>query len=791
MKRFNLIAPILLWASLSINAAEDFLVDGILIRTPQPNIQSCITYMPSMGEVKKAQDLKVTSDKFQFTDDRKLILQGNVELDFPEGLLRSQNAELDRENGKIKFSKDGDIFLKDFYFNADNGYLNNDNKSIALSEGILFSKERSLIFNFSDLNGQLDKQINLKDASMSSCSNPDQGWILEAKEIILDSETNRGLAKNIKIKASGKTIFALPLIPFAISEERMSGFLEPSISYSSDGIDLMAPYYKVISNSSDLTLASRYIAKRGPGLELNYRSLHGKNKNYRNIDLIYFFKDDEFNKENMTKDSSRWIFSYQDKFQNNSSLIKIDWSKSSDTLMLRDIPGEITSIGNQRKQNLSQSIFLTRKFNNLLIKIEHQSYQSLNPILTNGYKKSPSLELYFSKNIAGITLTETINISSFKANLIHGYNGYQNINERYVRLIEDPKQGTRLYSNFSLAKRYHFNGISINSVMGLKSIIYDLTGLDSDTNNVYVPNAKIDISSIFINEKSHKREIIQPRLVLGYTSYKDQSNNPIFDTDMLSANNELFSNERFSGMDRIGDQQFYTLSVKYKKIAMGMEKISLSLSKKYYLKDRNIFLNEMIDMPMNQMMDMSTSGMMDMPMSRGPLVIMGKWMPSMNTMIMGYGGYFNNRKIPLAGISINQKFTNGSFGYAKRYRRSSGSFDNIMDYSELYAQFNLNMNLKLIAKLKRDDRNSKNIESIVGLEYENCCLALRLTTSDKNLSRFEMNKEEIYYHHLADAWDNMIEIENKSRINFEFELKGLNSSLRKVNKLLNTSLLNY
>jgi LPS-assembly protein len=173
-----------------------------------------------------------------------LILQGNVELDFPEGLLRSQNAELDRENGKIKFSKDGDIFLKDFYFNADNGYLNNDNKSIALSEGILFSKERSLIFNFSDLNGQLDKQINLKDASMSSCSNPDQGWILEAKEIILDSETNRGLAKNIKIKASGKTIFALPLIPFAISEERMSGFLEPSISYSSDGIDLMAPTIK-------------------------------------------------------------------------------------------------------------------------------------------------------------------------------------------------------------------------------------------------------------------------------------------------------------------------------------------------------------------------------------------------------------------------------------------------------------------------------------------------------------------------------------------------------------------
>ena len=80
MKRFNLIAPILLGTSLTIHAAEDFLVDGVLIPTPQINIQSCITYMPRMGEVKEGGDLKVNSDKFQFTDDKRLILEGNVEL---------------------------------------------------------------------------------------------------------------------------------------------------------------------------------------------------------------------------------------------------------------------------------------------------------------------------------------------------------------------------------------------------------------------------------------------------------------------------------------------------------------------------------------------------------------------------------------------------------------------------------------------------------------------------------------------------------------------------------------
>ena len=115
MKRFNLIAPILLGASLTIHGSEDFLVDGVLVPAPQPNNQSCISYMPNMGKVKEAEDLKVNSDKFQFTDDKRLILQGNVELDFPEGLLRSQSAELDRDNGKIRFKNKGQIFLRDFY----------------------------------------------------------------------------------------------------------------------------------------------------------------------------------------------------------------------------------------------------------------------------------------------------------------------------------------------------------------------------------------------------------------------------------------------------------------------------------------------------------------------------------------------------------------------------------------------------------------------------------------------------------------------------------------------------
>jgi len=789
MKKLHLL-PILLGSIFSIHSNGEFLVDNVLVQSKE-NTLSCISYVPNIGKVKKNEDLEINSDKFQISDDKRLVLHGNVALDFPQGLLKAQNAELDRDNGKVKFSNSGEIFLTNFYFKSEDGYLNKDDNSIALNKGIAFSQERNLVFNFNKLDGNLDDTINLLEASMSSCSNPNKGWLLIADEIILDSKTNRGLAKNIKIKAAGSTIFALPYVPFATSDQRMSGFLEPSISYSSDGIDLMIPYYKVITSKSDITFAPRHIAKRGSGLEINYRALHGEKNNYRNIDIIYFNKDDEFKKETSKYDSSRWIYKFNDVLNLNDSTINIDWSKSSDDLVLRDIPGDITSIGYRRIQNLNQNISFQTRFKNTKLTIEHQGYQSLNPILTNGYKKSPALNLKYRKNINGFTISEDLDISTFKAHTIHGYFGYQTMDNNYLRLIENPDEGQRIFSDLGISKIFRVNGFNVLSRVGIKSIDYNLTHSSKKTQSINVPNALIDISSIYVNKNGHTINILKPRLIYGYTGYRNQDNNPVFDSNEISPNNELFINDRFSGMDRIGDQSFYALSIDYSQMKMGMKKASLSISKKYYLKDRKVWMNPSMN-SINQMGSMSSkSSIMNMGMNEGPAVIMASWMPSMNTMIMGYGSYLKDqKKMPLGGITIKHKLKSGDIGYAHRYRRMAGDFNIEMDYLEFFTNIDLNSNFKFIAKLKRDNNTSQNIESLVGIEYENCCLALRVTGSDRNFSRFLVN-EEILYPTLADAWDNVIDIESKSRINFEFELKGLNSSFDKMNKLFRQSLFNY
>ena len=304
--------------------------------------------------------------------------------------------------------------------------------------------------------------------------------------------------------------------------------------------------------------------------------------------------------------------------------------------------------------------------------------------------------------------------------------------------------------------------------------------------------------------------IIKPSLTYGFVDYKDQTDNPVFDSNVLSMNNTLFNNERFSGKDRIGDQEFYSLQIEYKKRHMNMDKVSLSVSKQFFLEDRKIWLNNMMmDMDThNSSMDMigmsvpsmnmsgsmmnNSSPMMSMPMDEGPIVVMAKWMPSMKTMLMSYGGYFEEtKKIPLGGLTFKHKFQNGDIGFAKRYRRMSGDFNVVLDYSEFFANLKINQNISLIAKFKRDDENHEKIESAFGIGYENCCFKFNITASDKNLSKYLTNVDLNSYIYLNEAWDNIIRIENKSRVNFQFQLKGLNSSLKKVGRFFENSLLDY
>ena len=775
----------------------DILESGTLKNNLENN-KACFIYQPYLGVVNDIDNLDIKSEKFEITDKKVLILNGDIQIDFPNGILQSEKARVDQENGIVEFKKGGSLFLENYFFKSKEGSFNKDQLSIMLLEGDAFLNDRGLILSFSELNGNLESQLRLNQVSMTSCSDVKNGWELLAKSIVLNDQTKRGYAKQVKVKAFDKTILRLPYLPFATSDERMSGFLEPSVSFSSDGLDFMLPYYQVISNKSDITIAARNINERGFGLEGNFRKIHGKINNLRNIDFIYFDNDKEYGKLYPENSNSRWAFGLKDSYNNQKKFkVNIDWAKASDSLVLRDISNEIIAIGNQRVQNLKQNVSLQGKIGDIGLKLSQEGYQTLNPILTNGYKKSPSFDIFYFKKFKNFSINERFNYTDFKTSSLHGFYG-NSINNRFPSRIKNPIEGSRIFYDLEISNESFINGYMLSTSVGFKSLNFDISNSNAKTNSVNVPTFKFDINSLFIKSIGTSLHILKPRFFYGYVGYEDQNTNPVFDTHNITMMNQLFNIDRFAGMDRIGDQNFYTLSLEYRKRELNMEKISFKISQKFYLEDKKIFLNDMNMLSMNMDIYLADDLMAINSMTHNmindedPIMLMGKWMPNKNIMIMTYGSYSkDDKKFPMAGITLNQKFKFGKVGYAKRYKKVAGDFEKTLDYSELSADLNFKDNFSLIAKLKRDDDTNSKIESVFGIGYENCCFVFRVTASDKNLSKYLDSFNDNSFTYLDEAWDNIIRIENKSRINFEFEFKGLNSSYEKINKFMNNSILNY
>ena len=740
---------------------------------------SCFIYNPNIGIIAKDKNISVEADTLKFSDNQAITLDNNVKIDFPGGLLNSSNAVIGASKELIEFKKDTTLSLEQLLLKGDEGFFNRSNDQVQMEDGTIFLSSRGLNIDFKSLQGSLDDELTIQEAEITSCADPKTGWLISADDLVLNNKTYRGYAKNLTLQLGGASVFKAPYLPFATTSERLSGFLEPSISSSSDGIDFSIPYFAILSDHSDITLGARNIAERGSGVEINYRYIKEHTKN--NVDAFYFNNDKEIQKNFPELADSRWAFKIQDSLMLNKTSginfgeILIDWAKASDAMVLRDIPGEITAIGLQRDHYLSQNIIISSRFNNLAIELEHQGFQSLNPLLTNGYKKSPAIDLSFVKTLNSINVKHRLNIATFKASSLHEFFGASSGMGKYLNSVEDPIEGRRTFSDLTLSKTFDKEFIKIKTSLGLKSLSYDLQNESVQNNNINSPNLKIDISSMFVKMNSDGMSIIQPRLVLGYSEYKDQSGNPVFDTNILAYNNQVFFNDRFSGMDRIADDHSHSIGFTYKLRKSSRDIFKFGLAKKYNHSENKVYVTSMPPMMNN----------------KNKFIMSSMWMPDMNHSLKVYGGYdTKDNKLLIGGINFMKKSSIGTLGIAKRYRRMAGDFKQTLNYSEIFTAINLKNGFKIIGKLQQDDEYDIKVESMLGIEYENCCVAFRVMASDKNLTKYN----DLYnssYTYLNDAWDNMINIENKSRINFEFELKGFNSSINKIDKLLQNSILNY
>ena len=141
------------------------------------------------------------------------------------------------------------------------------------------------------------------------------------------------------------------------------------------------------------------------------------------------------------------------------------------------------------------------------------------------------------------------------------------------------------------------------------------------------------------------------------------------------------------------------------------------------------------------------------------------------------------------GLTINLPAT--QIAISRNFRRHMPmlGMGNELNYPEISIDHKISGGYKLIGGISKDIESKKNLESYFGIGFENCCLAFKVFASDKRLSKYDLINFTSLSGSLSN-WEEMITIENKSRINFEFELKGLTGSNRHLNKFFSNAFVN-
>ncbi len=258
-------------------------------QTPQP-IEQCYNAieMPAKLSTLSAQDnrLQILSDRIQMMQDQTALFDGNIEILYRDTMLNAANAKVSRKDqtlvasGGIRYySPDLKVSSSEFsaQLKEDKAVLSEADYQLVSQSGRGYAKEMSA----------LKQQINLSEASFTTCPQDDSSWALHADKININADDGWGEAWHSVIKIQDVPVFYLPYMTFPVSDKRKSGLLFPKIGSSQRlGVDLETPYYLNLAENYDATISPRFMSKRGTQLNTEFRYLTEEHQGQLQLEIL-------------------------------------------------------------------------------------------------------------------------------------------------------------------------------------------------------------------------------------------------------------------------------------------------------------------------------------------------------------------------------------------------------------------------------------------------------------------------------------------------------------------------
>ncbi|AMB83916.1 LPS biosynthesis protein [Pseudomonas agarici] len=472
--------------------------------------------------------------------------------------------------------------------------------------------------------------IRLKDGTYTTCEPNSNAWQLKGNNITLNPATGFGTATNVTLRVKDIPILYTPYIYFPIDDRRQSGFLPPSFSSGGDtGFTLVTPYYFNLAPNYDATLYPRYMTKRGLLMEGEFRYLTKSSEGQ----FGGAYLNDENNDRSKQTDSkkTRYMLNWQHKGGLDSRVLtEVDYTKISDPYYFQDLQSDQIGVESSNSY-VNQQGAVSYRGDDYTARLNVQAYQLSSVSNITPYNRLPQLTLNgeLPYHPEGLNFTYETEAVRFERSLENGnffdkdggpFDGNGNsvgtprLDTNVVGLARANGNRLNLKPGVSLPLNWTYGYITPSLKYQYTQYDLDLGSKGKDqlasnfgnasalgetfnsSQNRGVPIASIDSGLYFDRSTSlfgtHYRQTLEPRLFYLYVPEKDQKDIPVFDSGEYSFNYaSLFRDNRFSGSDRVGDENKLSLGVTSRWIEdNGFERQRISIGQALYFRDRNVQL---------------------------------------------------------------------------------------------------------------------------------------------------------------------------------------------------------
>lgn len=618
----------------------------------------------------------------------------------------------------------------------------------------------------------------LENGSFTSCLPGSDTWSVVGSEVIHDREEQVAEIWNARFKLGPVPVFYSPYLQLPVGDKRRSGFLIPNAKYSTNNyFEFYLPYYWNIAPNMDATITPHYMHRRGGIMwenEFRYLTQAGAGLmefDYLNSDKVY--EDDHPKDDN----SRRWLFYWRHAgVMDQVWRFNVDYTKVSDTSYFNDF---------DNKYGSSTDGYATQKFSvgyavqNFDATVSTKQFQVFDAANSNSYSAQPQLDVNYYQNDVGPFDTRIY------GQAVHFVNTNDNMPEA-TRVHLEPTINLPLSNNWS----------SINTEAKLLATHYQQTNLDwynnkpsnvnklDDSANRVMPQFKVDGKMVFERDMNMLApgytQTLEPRAQYLYVPYRDQSHIYNYDSSLLQSDySGLFRDRSYGGLDRIASANQVTTGVTSRVYDdAAVERFNISVGQIYYFTE-------------SRTGDDHTEWENDD--KTGSLVWAGDtyWRIS-DRWGLRSGIQYDTRLDSIATsnssieyrrdenrmLQLNYRYASPEYIKAAVPSRdvTNAQYENGISQVGAVASFPIADRWSIVGAYYFDTNVNKEADSMLGLQYNSCCYAIRFG-----------------YERKLNGWDNKMQHAiYDNTIGFNIELRGLSSNYGLgTNQMLRSNILPY